>query len=354
MKQGKDIQALAAEIARQSETKKDFICDTRHLQMQNSALDGPVLQIEDQEPLPITQSAHRQIGDRVGIPAKYYDRMAADAPDLLCQNVNRWFVDRPEARMVRTLDGSARAFLSDRYQRIDNWDVAQVVLPIFAEMADENGLEIISTEITERRMYLKAVSKRVFEEVKKDDIVQAGISISNSEIGQGAFVVQPLAYRLWCLNGCVVNDARLHKHHVGGRTEIGSDTYALLSDETLRAEDETLMLKARDVVKGALSTEGFRKIVDRMRDAADRPITGNPVKAVEVLGKTFGLTETEGGDVMRHLIEGGDLSQWGILNAVTAIANTTESYDRASDIETMGGRILDMAPGTWKEIAEAA
>ena len=32
--------------------------------------------------------------------------------------------------MVRTLDGKARAFLSDRYHRIDNEQIAEAVLPV--------------------------------------------------------------------------------------------------------------------------------------------------------------------------------------------------------------------------------
>lgn len=355
MKQGRDIQALAAEIARQQEAKQDFIADTRSLELQFSTeRNEPVLQIEDREPLPINEHAHRQIGDRVGVPAKYYDRMRAEAPDLLCTNVNRWFHDRPERRMIRTLDGGARAFLSDRYQRIDNVDVAEVVFPIFAEMAQENGLQIVSSEITERKLYLKAVAPRIQGEVKVGDVVQAGISISNSEIGQGAFVVQPLIYRLICLNGMTVNDGKLARHHVGARADIGEDTYQLLTDETLRADDRALMLKARDVVRGALSTEGFERILDRMKQASENRIQGSPAKAVEALGKTLGLNETEGGNVMRHLIEGGDLSQWGVLNAVTRMANDAVDYDRASEIEMLGGKVLDLTPAAWREISEAA
>ena len=37
-------------------------------------------------------------------------------------------------RMLRTLDGTARALLSDRYRRIDNFEVASAVLPIISRM----------------------------------------------------------------------------------------------------------------------------------------------------------------------------------------------------------------------------
>ena len=58
--------------------------------------------------------AHRQIAARLEIPAKYYDRMRTEAPQMLAKNVNHWLHAQPETRMIRTLDGNVRAFLSDR------------------------------------------------------------------------------------------------------------------------------------------------------------------------------------------------------------------------------------------------
>ena len=82
--------------------------------------------------------------------------------------------------MVRTLDGQARAFLSDRYRRLDNFDLASSVLPVLGEMGD--GIQIISAEMTETRMYIKVINKRLELEVQKGDVVQAGMVLSNSEV----------------------------------------------------------------------------------------------------------------------------------------------------------------------------
>ena len=70
------------------------------------------------------------------IPAAYYDRMLSDYPELLAENVNSWFQREPTQRMVRTLDGTVRAFLSNRYRRIDNLDIAEIVLPVIQQMED--------------------------------------------------------------------------------------------------------------------------------------------------------------------------------------------------------------------------
>jgi len=116
MKPGKTLSELAIELERQSETKKDFIASTEVLEMNDLA----EITLEDNAPLSVTEHAHTQIAARLDIPAKYYARMRSQAPELLAANVNEWFHQKPERRMLRTLDGHMRAFLSERYRRLDN------------------------------------------------------------------------------------------------------------------------------------------------------------------------------------------------------------------------------------------
>lgn len=356
MKTAKTLTELAQELDRQKDNKNDFIADTRELSVStNGAFVLNVSGGPSSSGLPVAKSAQRQITDRVGIPAKYADRLAEEAPELLATNINHWFENKPERRMVRQLDGVNRAFLSDRYQRIDNLDVANAVVPVLQEEVAKHGMELVSCEVTAAKLYIKATTPRLSREVsKKDDIVQAGVVITNSEIGFGAVRVEPLLYRLWCLNGCVINDLRFSRHHVGARASSEEAIYQLLSDEALAADDNAILLKVRDVVRAALSETVFNNAVDRLVETTERKIEGDVVKAVEVLGKTVGLTQGENTGVLKHLIEGGDLTQYGLLNAVTRFSQDVDNYDRASDLERIGGKVLDLAPGAWREIAQAA
>ncbi len=47
---------------------------------------------------------HRQMGAALNIPAKYYDLMRLQKPDLLAENVNAWFADQEQNYMVRAMD----------------------------------------------------------------------------------------------------------------------------------------------------------------------------------------------------------------------------------------------------------
>ena len=114
------------------------------------------------EPMTITGIAHRQIGTHLRIPAAYYDRMREERPDLLAYNANTWFKQENSQRMLRTLDGSARAYLSNRYRRIDNIDIAGVTLPILGGLPD---IRFESCQITESRIVHQGREPRLQAEV---------------------------------------------------------------------------------------------------------------------------------------------------------------------------------------------
>src|SRR5919106_4673680 len=122
MKTGKAIVELAQELKRRAESKADFVADTTAMMVTAFEPNKALLSIDgiNRDPMTITPHAHRQLSTRLSIPAAYYDRMLTEAPMLWSGNVNHWLTATPERRMVRSLDGQARAFLSDRYRRLDN------------------------------------------------------------------------------------------------------------------------------------------------------------------------------------------------------------------------------------------
>lgn len=349
MKTGKSLTQLAMELERQSEARQDFVADTRSLEMTDTA--GLVVQNGKKHEFDVTEVAHSQIAQRLDIPAKYYNRMKEAAPGLLATNVNAWFQSQPMRRMIRTLDGRARAFLSDRYRRLDNFELAEAVLPVLAEMGE--GIQIMSTELTEKRMYIKAVNSRLELEVKKGDVVQAGIAISNSEVGLSSLRVEPLIYRLVCTNGMIAQDFGTKRYHVGRTATEDPESYELYSDETLKADDRAFYLKVQDTVRAAVDIVKFGQIVSRMREAMEQKIEGNPVSAVEVLSDKFGYSNDERSSILTHLIQGGDLTAYGLLNAVTRASQDIEDYDRATEFERDGARVLSLPASTWKAIATA-
>ena len=289
-----------------------------------------------------TERCLNQIGNRVGIPRAYMQRMRTEAPELLARNVNHWFQAAPELRMLRTYQNGesiGRAFLSHKYRPFDNANLFNAVLPTILKA----GCQVQSAEATERRLYIQAVTPQLAGEVKKGDVVQAGVVVSNSEVGAGSIRVEPMLFRLVCLNGMILPTA-MRRHHVGRAGEgdwDGDNAFEVFSDETRRLDDKAFWAKVNDVTVAALDEIKFKEQVLRLKDTTKMD-TGKPTEAVEVVVKRYGLSETEGESVLEHLSRGGDLSLWGLANAVTRTANDVESYDRAVELERFGGEVIEL------------
>lgn len=342
MKNGLSIENLAAEVIQQNSLKKDFVADTRAMTMSDSGR----LFLNNTGDFGINSLCHEQIATRIGIPKKYYDRMLIEAPALLADNVNHWFGEKPERRLLRTNNGTARAFLSDRYRQIDNFDLMAAVMPVIKSL----GCRVESSQLTERHMYLKVVTDRIQVEVKKGDVVQAGLVISNSEVGCGSVRVEPLAFFLSCLNGMISQDYAMKKYHVGrGAGDTESDAYEFFKDSTRRADDRAFFLKVRDIVEGSFNEANFRMITNKLLDATKREIR-DPLEVVEKTTKLYELSEEEKSGILKRLIEGADLSQYGLSAAITRHSQDIEDYERATEFERLGGQIIELSNTNWASL----
>ena len=197
-----------------------------------------------------------------------------------------------------------------------------------------------SCQLTDSRMYIKVVNTRLEAEVVPGDIVQSGIIISNSEVGLGSVSIQPLVYRLVCSNGMVVNDAQTRRNHVG-RVNEASENYQLYSEKTLEADDKAFAMKIQDTV---------RAVVDK-----DAPMNTAAVPGiVKLVSKDFHITDDESSGVLQRLIEGNDLTLYGLSNAVTRHSQDVKDYDRATALEGIGYNILSMPARQWSRINQMA
>jgi hypothetical protein len=353
MKSGRSLVSLAQELARQLGSKKDLVVsssllrhdtdDTGHTRLVVEETGGPVR-------YGVTPLARRQLADKLKIPYAYFERMRSEQPVLLDRNVNTWLQSEDDRRMIRTLDGNVRAVLSDRYRRLDNFDLAESVLPILQQLPE---VRFESVELTDTNMYLKCVTPRLTFEMAPGDIVQAGVVISNSEVGQGTLSVQPLLYRLVCRNGLIASDRSLRKTHIGRVLGTDEEVITVYQDDTLRADDKAFFLKVRDVVQAAVSEATFRQTAQKLQKTLHIPLVGDPVKSVEVLANRYALNDTERAGVLRHLITAGDLSGYGLVNAVTHYSQDVDDYDRATEFESLGGKLIELPAPEWKGLAEA-
>ncbi len=350
MKSGRTLIDLATELDRQLASKKDLIVPSSLVTCTTGA--SKICALVIQEPdgpqtYDTTELARRQLAEKLKVPFAYFERMREQQPALLDRNINTWLGAEDENRMIRTLDGKVRAVLSSRYRRLDNFDLAEHILPVLQRLP---GARFESVELTDSRMYLKVVTPAVAYEVAPGDIIQAGVVVSNSEVGCGSLAVQPLIYRLVCSNGLIASDRSMRKTHIGKTLEAGEEAVSVFKDDTLLADDRALFLKVRDVVEAAVSEATFRQIGDKLQKTLGIRLTGDPVKTVAVLGNRYGFNEAERTGVLRHLIEEKTLSGYGLVNAVTGYSQEIADYDRATEFEVLGGKLIDQNQSEWQEL----
>jgi hypothetical protein len=362
MKTGTTVPELATEILRQARSKRDYVAPTTALRYAPPPVtndvpggEGEALILEGVGQYAITDHAHSQLAEHLGIPKRYYDRMRQERPELLATNINTWLAAKPEKRLVRTLDGRVRAFLSDKYRALDHVDLAEAVLPVLQRLE----VEIVSCAITDTRLYLKAVDRRIAKDIPTGtrlgeghvwfDTLSPAIVISNSEVGLGALSVEAGVWTKLCTNLAIAASRSMKKYHLGGRHELGDDLADLLSDRTRQLTDAALWAQVRDVVAGAFEQAIFDALVGEIQQTTARRIEGDPVQVVEVTAKRFDLTDPERGGILNALIEAGDLSQYGLSNAITRYSQRDEvDYTRATALEHVGGHVLDLSPRDWQ------
>ena len=303
---------------------------------------------------------------KLNIPVGYVRRMREERPDLYDANVNGWLHgadgQTPDARsfLVRAFtgyegnEGIARAFLSDSYKRIDNLDILTATL----EAVQQSGLNVTvkSTDLSERnmRVILNAPEIAAAAPVllknyrspftgnsgKDNPIVNAGLVIKNSETGGGAFSIAPHLTVQVCSNGMTITTDAQRSVHLGGKLEDGIVRW---SDETQQKSLELVQAKTVDAIKTFLDVDYLNTVITSIEEKAEKPLDGPVDKAIQKVGKALTFSEATIAGVLDHFIKGGDVTAGGVMQAVTAYAQTVADPDQAASLEESALKVLDYA-----------
>ena len=380
MKRGMSLENLLTTVIEQRDTKRDFVANTKEAVSMVKADDMPngvalVLLKEGESELErfsITKNCHRQIAGRLRIPLKHYFRMLEDYRELIVNEVNAIFKNEPQTRLLRTLDGKARAFLSDVYRTIDNDEVIERALPPIVK--GDVPSQLLSSNVSENAMHIKVLftgddlAQDIGELARPQnhiggqsngttrDIIRPGAVISNSETGHGRLRIDGFFYRDFCLNGCVYGTEEIFsykRNHIGSRLE-GNESFEVFSDETKRKQNELIIAEVTDSMKALTSVENVQKMGDSLRATKEGTEVKNAFAAVDQLAKEVDIRDGEKESIIENLLSDGDMSRWGMLNAVTKVANTDAvDYERACELENIGGQLIEMQMRQWDRIAVA-
>ena len=380
MKTGKSLEDLARTIKEQAAMKHDFIAPSELFNLSFSASLKKLMLGYDADgngvhDFVLSDTAMRNIADYCKIPQKYWNYLNSlnhvEAVQLLCRctdfGMQKIYLPENQKRMFRTYQANdtndltqdiLRCMLSPSYRRLDNEEVAETVLPILLDGNDAGRYEIISSEITEKKLYIKAVNKSIQKEISRGDVVESGVIIRNSETGEGMFDISPFLNFLYCDNGMVVADQAMKTRHLMSSQANDNEIFQMLTDETKQKENEVILSKCRDVLIGCMKQEQFERNVNRLIEAKTQVIE-KPLQTVDILSKSFGLSDFEKESVLDRIVNkaeerdrvNGMATILTFINAFTNVGNDLSDYDRATDFQQMGGVILTMHPKKLSRVA---
>lgn len=368
MKKGYDIQQFVEKVHLDMGSKHDYVIDTRDCEIilnEYMEEDGhhvePLLALPDNKDYPtgfyINDTMAQQMSSKLEMPIKYWHKCLKEAPELFQDNVNHWLHEKPTRKMVRTMENTGRAFLSDRFACIDNFDVLEAVLPTLKR----HEVDFKESYITDDKMYLRASIPSIARDINPQvgDVVEFGVLISNSETGLGKVKINPMLHRLACLNGMIVQDKKfaVSRKHIGARWDIDVNR-EVLREETIYQNDKAWLMTVQDQMNDLFNGQTFEEISGIMLKSHNSEPVERPKKAVEEITKIYKFSEMEADDVLAALYKGDskqqDHNKWGMSNAITAAASNCGNADRAIEMETIGWEVLSLNSGQWTAIAQAA
>ena len=296
-----------------------------------------------------TNIAFNQINEKMGIPRTYVKRCTEkERHTLLTNNINSWLQD-PSNYLLRTQNNKLRAFLSDRFRLIDNYDVAMLFLEVRKNLKETQGIdiEIQDIQLTETNLYIKATSPQLTADIipdpehqERNDIVNGGIIISNSDIGKGRFSIKSYVQVLRCKNG-MIGEHEFSRVHIGKKLDEGEIVW---SEQTHNLKSEAFWSQARDMITSAFTKEVFQKWVREMNGEACVKIE-RPIKAIDNIIKKYNINEEHRDALLSEFSQLGH-NKWSLSNAVTQVAQSKENYDDQIEMEKIGTQIMTLPIST--------
>lgn len=294
--------------------------------------------------------AHEQVADKMGIPKDYYDKIGT-IPYFRSTNVNTWLIHEAELKksrkfMIRTVGDEMRALLFNGFKPFDNMIAINAILPV---LKDHPDLQIMSANLSESYMYFQLRFPKLSGEVTVGDIVQAGLSVRNSEVGKASVNIRFMTWVLRCTNG-QISENLLRQNHVGARIGNDENDYSVFKSDTIKAEMKAFQLKVRDILVHGLTEDIFQKKLNMMKRANDDKVENLP-EVIERVTKKFKLSEDIGKGIIKNIIkEGRGANRWSIVNGITFQTHDEKNPDKAYDLERIGSDLIEIKPGEWAEL----
>lgn len=235
-----------------------------------------------------------QMAGQLGVPQPFIKGVIDENPYIAAHILNDLRYRLGDSRrLIREVDGTVRAVLSDRFKPMDQGRVIEM----FLKAVQETGALPLDGFCTDRRYVLRAVIPQVMQPLP-NEVVALGVHISSSDYGAGALNLSVFQIRMWCTN-LAVGESVFREVHLGGRMN-GDDGLVQWSGRTISLQSMAALSEMKDAMRAILAPENRERIEASWRAAALERI--NPQGEADKLRKQSILSK-ESADSLVKLVQ---------------------------------------------------
>lgn len=283
--------------------------------------------------------AFSQFCSKLGVPAQYLLKcMKEGYTELAESNLNTWVDDYSGSLFMREYGNTVRGVLSARYSPFDTPQILDVVHDTTRGM----GLKVKGYFMNEERFHARLIQSDTMN-IDGEDLF-GGIQIDSSDVGRSALTVNFFIYKQICTNGLCVSRGKgnlFTQKHINICTddfrEELSASIKLLPE--LVAEYESTIKRAR--ISNSLVTVGSNDISSLIAGELDKIEDRNKLvqELIDRLRAKTKLTDEGAEKVLRVATDKYNYSDWGIVNAITEVAQDY-TLERRIELEKIAANIL--------------
>ncbi|MBP9727491.1 MAG: hypothetical protein KBD83_08540 [Gammaproteobacteria bacterium] len=327
-------------LERDHRTSRDFVAALGTPKGLKFGINGFITGHLNDEDFHLTQHSARQAAEKLGIPAQYLIALASQEnfKGLAAHILNEHMQYAPREKMlVRVVGDQVRGILSDKYKRLNSFDLASA----FINSAIGEGAVMIDGYCDDTRFGLEVVLPDLIEiNSTKNGLIKvaAGCRFMNSDYGDGALTISPYLMNAVCTNGMIRENA-LRKVHVGSR--IADDV--TFSDRTMKLETEYFQSIIVDTVPQVFGLDKIKEGLQKVYVASETLVEIDGV--FQRLNKD-GVTKKELEEVKEILIANrpddgvqGENTLWKMAQGLTAVAHG-KSAARSRELQEIAGKLI--------------
>lgn len=293
--------------------------------------------VKDKE---LSDHAFSQLCTKLGVPAQYLIKcMKLGYTDLAEQNLNTWVDDYSGSLFMREYKDKVRGVLSSRYSPFDTPQIIDVLHDTTRGM----HLKLKGYFLTEERFHARLIQTETMK-VNGEDLF-GGIQIDSSDVGRSALTVNFFIYKQICTNGLCISRGKgnlFHQKHLS----ICTDDFREELSNSIKLIPE-LIAEYEGIIE---SVRKSKSLVTVGRDDLSQLISSNlyseseerDKRIQELIDRLKAKTKLQDEGVIKVLRTAEanyDYSNWGIVNAITEVAQDY-TLEKRIELEKTAANLL--------------